>query len=226
MTRRTLEARYPCPVCLGATMKKVRLVDKSGALVLDYCGRCGGMWFELGEVQRLRKHAPDALWSSIERRAEAHRMQCHDCQAVIDRNCAECPACGWKNLLRCPACDRVMQPQLHEGLRLDVCQKCRGVWFDHVELEAIWRAALEPRSASVAGRGGRAADIGASVGEVLFWSPDLLFYGAHASGVVIEGAASALSNAPQALGGAAEAVGDAAGSVFEAIVEIIGGIFS
>jgi Zn-finger nucleic acid-binding protein len=206
-------------------MKKVHVTDSSKDVTLDYCPRCGGMWFELGEVQLLRAHGEKSLWSRIERRADQFRMPCHNCQAIIDRNAGECEACGWKNVLKCPACESSLTPETHEGLRLDVCHKCRGVWFDHIELEAIWRLALSPRRA---GRDARhiGPDVGWGVAEVLVYSPDLLFFGAHASGMVIEGAASALSHAPEAVGTAVDAVGDAAGGVFEAILEMIGGIFS
>ena len=225
MTPRNLEPRYPCPVCLGATMKKVHIADRSKDLTLDYCPRCGGMWFELGEVQRLRSHPAKSLWSQIERKEAPHRMPCHNCQAILDRNAAQCEACGWKNVLECPSCARPLQPETHEGLRLDVCRQCRGVWFDHIELEAIWKLSLRPRRSQFASRPG-AADVGWGVADVLVFSPDLFFYGAHASGMLIEGAAGAITHAPEMVGGAAEAVGDAAGGVFDAIVGIIEGIFS
>ncbi|MGH7678487.1 MAG: zf-TFIIB domain-containing protein [Gemmatimonadaceae bacterium] len=223
MTPRNLEPRYPCPVCLGTMMKKVHIADKSKDVTLDYCPRCGGMWFEFGEVQQLRSHPAKSLWSRIERRDAPHQMPCHNCQAIMDRNAAECPACAWKNVLQCPSCDRPLQPETHEGLRLDVCRKCKGVWFDHIELEAIWALSLQPKRSQMATRRG---DVGWGVGEVLLYSPDLLFYGAYASGMALEGAATALSHAPGMVGGAAEAVGEAAGGVFEAIVGIIEGIFN
>ena len=55
---RELEARYPCPVCLGVAMTKTP-IGRDGALVLDHCARCGGVWFDAGEL-------PDVL-SFVER---------------------------------------------------------------------------------------------------------------------------------------------------------------
>jgi hypothetical protein len=34
----------------------------TGELVLDHCARCGGVWFEAGEVQRLRSCEAELLW--------------------------------------------------------------------------------------------------------------------------------------------------------------------
>jgi Zn-finger nucleic acid-binding protein len=223
-----MEARYPCPVCLGATMKKVRLRGSGRTLVLDYCPRCGGVWFELGEVQSLRAHAETSFWSSIAPRVDQFRMPCHSCQAIIDRNADKCPACGWSNRIDCPTCGNKLAPEIHEGLRLDVCAKCKGVWFDHIELDAIWKSALNANVARAVkpSKGAVAAGTGAEVlANTLFFAPDVLFYGAYATGMALETGAGALMNAPDIVGGAAEAVGDAAASTFESVLEIISGIF-
>lgn len=206
-------------------MKKVRISDRDTHLVLDYCARCGGIWFELGEVQQLRHHGHHALWSRIDRRADAFRMSCHECHSIIDRNCERCPTCGWSNVLQCPSCDRPLTREVHEGMCLDVCRECRGVWFDHAELSEIWKASLAPRPRRTPGSSHASASAWVAT-DVLLYSPDLLFLSAHGAGMVVEGVGTALANAPQAIGGVADAAGDAAAGVFEFIAEIIGGIFS
>jgi hypothetical protein len=35
-----------------------------------------------------------------------------------------------------------MQVVIHDDLRLDMCSRCRGVWFDAKELTHVWNAAL------------------------------------------------------------------------------------
>ena len=109
-----------------------------------------------------------------------------------------------------------------KALTLDVCKRCKGVWFDHHELDEIWK--LE-RGRFVAKRdkGGRLARRKDNEGtdvlfETLFWTPDLVFLGAHAAG---HGVAAVAEAAP----GALDAVGEAAGGVFETIVEIVAGVF-
>jgi Zn-finger nucleic acid-binding protein len=228
---REIEPRYPCPVCLGVRLEKTR-VGTRGELVLDSCRRCGGIWFELGEVQRLKRFRPQTLWERVGAREETFRMQCHGCHAPMERNAASCLACSWKNTIDCPVCQRAMEPQTHEGLRLDACRTCKGVWFDHVELEAIWKL-----SAGAAQRGGQrgtslsapsaAAEDGAIVLiHALAYSPDLVLYGARAAGYAVSGSAEVLANAPEAAAGLLAGAGDAAAGVFEAILDIVSGLFS
>ncbi len=224
------EARWPCPVCLGVKMEKTPIGAGSGdaePLLLDHCPRCGGMWFELGEVQRLRSAKPEELWTKIPARGEPHRAQCHSCRALVDRDARECPTCGARTHLDCPVCDDRMRQVPHDALTLDVCKRCKGVWFDHHELETTWK--LE-RDKLIARREGsklaRAAEDGSEVlFQTLIWAPDLVFYGAQAAGHVVAAAAQGLSHAPEVLAGGADVVGEAASSVFEVIVEIVAGIF-
>ena len=39
--------------------------------------------------------------------------------------------------LQCPRCDGRLQPVMFEGVEIDVCDKCGGVWLDANELEAL-----------------------------------------------------------------------------------------
>lgn len=208
------EARWPCPVCLGVKMEKTtlgRCRDRSGSLTLDHCSRCGGIWFELGEVQRLAAEQSESLWSQIPVRTERQGAQCHSCRALLDRDAPACGACGAKTQLCCPACDTRMLPVRYTTLTLDVCKRCQGVWFDHHELEAIWRLEWD----RVVAKRRKSEDGQGVLFESLFWAPDLV---AHATG---HGVAAAAGVAPAAV----DAVGVAAGSVFEAILEIVLSVF-
>ena len=219
---RKIEPRYPCPVCLGSHMEKTR-VDGSQELELDYCRRCGGVWFELGEVQRLRRHPPDVLWRRVSPHPSDSRTLCHSCHAPIDRNVHDCPSCGSRNAIDCPVCQRPLEPQTYQDVRLDACRSCRGVWFDHAELAAIWKLSLDTtlRRRGDAGLTAHAGGSSLIVLDALMYTPDVLFLGAQAAGYAVSGAADVIANS-----GLVEGAGEAAGSVFEAIVEIIGGLFS
>lgn len=41
--------------------------------------------------------------------------------------------------LQCPKCDGRLQPLMFEGVELDACDKCGGVWLDANELAALTR---------------------------------------------------------------------------------------
>jgi Zn-finger nucleic acid-binding protein len=202
-------------------MEKARIGD-APQLELDHCRRCGGVWFELGEVQHLRRHTPDALWHHVSSRSTDARSLCHSCQAPIDRNAHDCSSCGARNTIECPVCQRPLEPQTFQNVRLDACRSCRGVWFDHAELESIWKLSLDTR---LRRRGNASLPAGTEgsliVVDALMYMPDVLFLGARAAGYAVSGAAEAVASS-----GLIEGVGEAAGSVFETVLEIISGIFS
>lgn len=220
--------RWPCPVCLGVTLEKAP-VPAAGELLLDHCPRCGGIWFEPGEVQLLRLQPPAALWANVPRRDDVSRAQCHSCHAFTERDALRCVACGQQTQFDCPACQQRMEQARYGDLTLDVCKRCRGVWFDHHELAAIWeiewKKAMKHRR-KLARRADGVTDGSLVLLDALMFAPDLMFYGAHAAGHLAVSSVDALSHAPGALGAAAEAVGEAASSVFETLVEIVAGIFS
>jgi Zn-finger nucleic acid-binding protein len=232
-----LETRYPCPVCLGVKMEKVTLGTESStvsrgashasdSLTLDHCRRCGGVWFEAGEVQLLRRIDATELWRAIVQRDGIHSMQCHSCRTYIPRTAGECHLCGWRVELDCPVCDRPMRMSAQDGLRLDYCTHCRGVWFDHDELTGIWKMEVD----ALVKRGGARTVDGAGdimLLDVLLYDPFVMYYGIHAAGHAAGGAAEAIaaSGSIEVVGEVAGAAGEVASSLFETIVGIIGGIF-
>jgi Zn-finger nucleic acid-binding protein len=211
---RGLETRWPCPVCVGVMMEKKRIDGRAGSLTLDFCPRCGGMWFDRGEVGSLAQRDSSAIQPLLIDAAARVRPPCQGCGTPLDRNAKKCEVCGRRNVLSCPVCDETMERREHDGLVLDACRRCQGVWFDNAELSAIWRLKLA-EATGAARRAGRGSDVAAIGGDVLlnamFWTPDLVVYGGMAAG--------------HAAGAAAEVVGTAAGGVFEAVMEIISGLF-
>ena len=207
------ETRLPCPVCL-VMMDKAQVKGRGGFLTLDHCGRCGGVWFERGEVQQLALRTPADLWAVVSPRADVPKPPCQNCQTPLDRDAEKCAACGRTNLIDCPACDQRMARRMVNGLAIDICDRCHGVWFDNKELTAVWKLSVD---AALARRRGPSAmgEAAAAGGDVLlntmFWAP----------GLVIDGAVGAAH-----LGGAAlEVAGGAAEGVFEAILGFISSLF-
>lgn len=217
---RPIETRWPCPVCIGVSMEKVRVAGGGNPLTLDYCPRCGGLWFDRGEVGHLAARKPVSLHASVPTRSERVRPPCIECHAPLDRDAEKCDVCGHRNVLDCPVCTDEMERRGHAGLILDFCRRCHGVWFDNAELSAIWRVNLTKAKANaLSDRRGRGSDALAATGDVLvnamFWTPDLVIYGGMAAGQA----------AGHVAGAAAEAVGGAAEGVFATILEIISGLF-
>jgi Zn-finger nucleic acid-binding protein len=251
-----LGTRYPCPVCLGVTLDKVSVGTQaprrprlgvsfsrtpapppgSGRRVeIDHCQRCGGVWLEHGEIPMLRQIPSAALWAAIARHAAQAVTPCHSCHAPLDRNLEACPAWGWKNVIDCPVCDQPMKREQMGGIHLDVCRNCKGVWFDHHELEAIWKEqagiALErrPDGSRLARSGDDARDF---LLASLWFAPDLAFYGAYGAAHAVSGLAHAAGSIPDIAAAAPEAAvnlvgaaGEAAGGVFDVIASILAGLF-
>jgi hypothetical protein len=179
----------------------------------------------------LKRHQPSALWDRVRDHREPFSMQCHSCHGPMDRNAASCPTCDWSNAIDCPICQRAMHSEVHEGLRLDVCRGCKGVWFDRVELARIWDLTLGEtrrarRGSGLGASSGAAEDTGIVLLHALAYSPEIVLYGAHAAGYAVSASAQVLASAPEAAAGLVGAAGEAAGGVFEAILDIISGLFS
>lgn len=46
-----------------------------------------------------------------------------------------------KQILRlCPDCQSPLQPQTFQGIELDICESCAGIWFDMGELRRLMRS--------------------------------------------------------------------------------------
>jgi len=214
-----LETRLPCPVCLERLMEKDK-PDERTALTLDLCPRCGGMWFDAGEVSLARTMSR----FSLPRDQEPRRARCASCGAFVDRDGAECPACGKSNVLACPRCTVVMERSSQGGVILDVCRGCKGVWFDRHELEAVWTIVLATAIQRVSATHGGPVDIGdpSALLEILSYSPDLGVAIVEGSGHALGATLEVLASVPEAAG----LVAEAAGAVFEVLVEVVAAILS
>ena len=228
----SLESRYNCPVCLGAMMHKLKL-GKKDSLILDSCKRCGGIWFDYGEIQKLRNFQPKFLFNKIELNKETFRMQCHSCHCFISRNSAKCVKCGWENIIECPTCSEPMKVKIISNLHLDYCETCKGVWFDNIELSEIWNNQLASQAKKhlidAKTNSSKSYDVSSLFIDVLEFDPTLIYYGAEASievgKIVIETSANIISNSPEIAGSLLEGTAEIAGAVFETIATIIGGLF-
>ena len=128
----------------------MRRLTPDGALMLDYCPQCNGVWFDRGEAAALRDCGPSGAAFPVATN-DTYAMKCHGCGEVMDRDADACGMCARTNVLNCPVCLEAMDVVTHDGLRLDVCRRCMGVWFDANELTQIWNAALRDGAVTDAG---------------------------------------------------------------------------
>ena len=92
---------------------------------LDKCHKCDGLWFDRGELERLR----DSKMTEVEELLE---------QKYGDPQFEEGETDGY---MRCPRCDdgrlqRYTYTYMHP-VRIDRCSECLGLWLDDGELDAI-----------------------------------------------------------------------------------------
>jgi Zn-finger nucleic acid-binding protein len=213
-----------CPVCPGVRMAATR-VGECSKVEIDHCTRCGGVWFEQGEVQQIRRHAPAAVWARITWRGGRFRMACRGCHERIERGAEACRACGWANVLDCPSCDRPMERARGLDLTLDICRACRGAWFDSDELDAIWRGqaavalAAHPATAHLAGDREHAGNVLADALSTVD--------GIEAAYYVTRAGVEVASALPEASAGAFElsvSIVEAAGQASSAVFDVVCGV--
>ncbi|HLL82845.1 MAG TPA: zf-TFIIB domain-containing protein [Longimicrobium sp.] len=221
--------RLECPVCLGARLATKRVADDP-TLEIDHCPRCGGVWFDHGEADELRRLGTPRKLRAVVPLIRGHqRMACRGCEARIQRAAAACDACGHKNVVDCPVCDRPMEREGTTGLRLDVCRGCRGAWFDNGQLRAIWKAqaalAIAPAAAQ-ADRHHGSVDVPLDAAEVV---GRLAADGADGLAEGSMHLANAAGSLPEAAGGAFEGAASllevVGGLLFDALAAILEGIF-
>lgn len=80
---------------------------------IDICPKCHGTWLDSGELRKLlgEKEVSDYLTKGIGTKAESP--------------------------LICPRCKNLMDLEKAEDVEVDVCLKCRGVWLDMGEMDAL-----------------------------------------------------------------------------------------
>ncbi len=111
----------PCPDC-SAEME----TRHAGALSVETCGKCGGVWMKASDFNRVRVETGDL--------------------SAMARMVPGGPSPAEARYRRCPVCDRPMVRQNFKrtsGVLLDACRK-HGVWFDRGELEDLARYLQTP----------------------------------------------------------------------------------
>lgn len=108
-----MQRKYTCPVCKTDTLYDF---NTSEGVLLDFCDKCQGVWFDRGEVAEYVDLAEDV--PDLERALSA----------------------ATPSHLACPKCKTDMQRFQYTPeapLIVDRCPNCQGVWLDRGELHAL-----------------------------------------------------------------------------------------
>lgn len=104
-----MHAFNSCPQCnVKLQAFYLRAADESEGLEIDGCARCGGQWFDAGELEKVLGHKLKLEWSEVRG----------------TRLCARCrrPLKAWKT---------------KSGLTVESCDACRGTFLDVGELDKL-----------------------------------------------------------------------------------------
>ncbi len=116
-----------CPRC------QVLLCEVTSAgVVADACGTCRGVWLDRGELEE--------MVARVDRPQHARRnaTQYAGTKAgVTTQTEGRTSRTGQTDFLRCPRCGDLLRETQHDGVRVDECRRCRGMWLDDGELERI-----------------------------------------------------------------------------------------
>ncbi len=110
----------------GTALAKVELFG----LELDKCHKCDGLWFDRGELDKIR----DANVRDVEEVLEDKYGDPEFEEGTVD------------GYMQCPRCDGRLRRQNYtydDPVEIDCCLKCYGVWIDNEELNAILSAKAE-----------------------------------------------------------------------------------
>jgi len=79
---------------------------------------------------------PD-VWDDRKKALEEEYFRKKDQEALEKLRARRGAAEAEKSLPRCPKCDGSLIEVSHEGVQIDRCNKCHGIWLDAGELETL-----------------------------------------------------------------------------------------
>ncbi len=111
--------QYACVDCLGDDETLMQKTQCGPDLEVDRCLRCGGIWLDNGEFEKLAGLGPFYV-DNLEAPTTAQAARNPDRQ---------CPKCR-KSL-------KIMRYDKMPEVEFDVCPTCGGLWCDAGELKAV-----------------------------------------------------------------------------------------
>jgi uncharacterized protein len=119
---------------------------------LDACSQCKGIWADDGELQALYARMLGTQTAAAPAAVDTHRAGRQAMGILASRPCPQCKksnptaghacwACGCilpqAGRPLCPNCDVPLRARTFQGIALETCPDCTGVWLDPGELTAL-----------------------------------------------------------------------------------------
>jgi Zn-finger nucleic acid-binding protein len=117
-----------CPAC-----KNAMIILELNEVEIDFCGECGGVWLDAGELE---------LFFDDPEKARKLISSFKTDSANVEKE------------HKCPICRKKMEKILcgpGENIRIDRCVRGHGLWFDRGELYDVIRAGQLGESSEVLG---------------------------------------------------------------------------
>ncbi|MFA5928007.1 MAG: zf-TFIIB domain-containing protein [Candidatus Margulisiibacteriota bacterium] len=126
-TERISLAGRACPKCDGH-LKNINIHDR---IFIDKCEKCKGIWLDHGEFDDVLKLDPRII-NKIEQDAPAdQKPSMADDLFYFDKD---------RNIRTCPRCSHNLREtylKVNNSIYVDVCDFCRGVYYDHGKLSKV-----------------------------------------------------------------------------------------
>ena len=143
-------------------------------VTIDFCPGCRGSWFDLNELHNVyeQRQSASALLMPAFPHLQRDPVLCAKCGTQNTRVHNVCARCKTPLDFLCPSCQRPLTSTHREGLMVDCCHSCKGVWLDGGELSSLF----EQYSKSVQKRTTLNDTPSATAGmalDMFIWAPDL-----------------------------------------------------
>lgn len=111
-----------CFKCKNIIMKKMAYFD----VIVDMCEKCGGVWLDKNELSLI---ASNFVNKNIDINSKSYMTKMNiDIEKILEkRNVLTSP----NQCSKCMNC--TMEKVMWNGLELDICNKCNGIFFDSHE---------------------------------------------------------------------------------------------
>ncbi len=103
------------------------------------CPKCEGWMYPMAAAEARVDHCTDCkgVWLSPETLARCAAAQTGDAAGMAQMTRQKPPDKGYPAGVKCPGCGWLMLLHTYHGVEVERCPKCRGIYFDHGELERV-----------------------------------------------------------------------------------------